>query len=256
MKKSATDIHWNERAVKETDISAVNIADVSQRELETGFLLQHLRKTDKVLEVGCGNGFLTNILRDHVASVDAFDYAENMVDQARQIYHEKNNRFFHDNVLEPTGWQGPYDCIVCVRVLINLRNLEEQKLAIENMRKALKPGGRLLLIEGYLEGFEEINRIRTDAGMPPLSPASINFYSRLQDIIKESLEPGFDIKATFHTGCFDFLTRIVYPAVVGAENATGYSEFHGKMVSVARAYNQDQFRHLARLHGFELVKKA
>ena len=51
MSKSLTDIHWNERALVERDVSAVNIADVSQRELETDFLLKHLRPADRVLDV-------------------------------------------------------------------------------------------------------------------------------------------------------------------------------------------------------------
>lgn len=254
MSKSFTDMHWNDRAANEKDVAAVNIADVSQRELETEFLLKHLQLTDRVLEVGCGNGFLTNILRQRVAHVDAFDYAENMIDKAKTNYGEQNNRFFHDNLLAPANWQGPYDSIVCVRVLINLRNFEEQKVAVENMHKALKPGGRLLLVEGYRDGFEELNRLRVAAGMEPLAPASINFYCGLEEMRNE-LQKGFEIGADFHTGGFDYLTRAVYPALVGAANASGHSEFHAKILPLARSFNPDQFKPLARLHGFLLIKK-
>ncbi len=183
MHKSATDIHWNERAVQEVNSELVNIADVSQRELETQFLLKHIETHDQVLEVGSGNGFLTNILRDHVAHVDSFDYAENMVDQAKKKYGESNNRFFHDNVLNPSLWRGPYDAVVCVRVLINLRDFAEQKIALNNMRTALMPGGRLLLLEGYIDGFEELNRLRRKSGIDPLSPAGINYYNRLAEMM-------------------------------------------------------------------------
>lgn len=254
MHKSPTDVHWNERAVHEANSALVNIADVSQRELETQFLLQHIKTNDRVLEVGSGNGFLTNILRDHAAYVDGFDYAENMVAQATRNYGENNNRFFHDNVLNPNSWQGPYDVVVCVRVLINLRNFDEQKTALNNMRMALKPGGSLLLVEGYIDGFEELNRLRRKSAIDPLMPASINYYSRLGEM-KMFLEKYFEFEDDFHTGCFDFLTRVVYPTIVGASNATGHSDFHEKILSIARSFNVDQFRHLARLHGFKLIKK-
>ena len=254
MFKSFTDMHWNERAVNEKDVATVNIADVSQRELETEFLLKNLLPTDCVLEVGCGNGFLTNILMQHVAHVDAFDYAENMVDRAKSHYGEKNNRFFHDNLLSPANWQGPYDSIVCVRVLINLRDFEEQKAAVENMRKALKPGGRLLLLEGYRDGFEELNRLRVAAGMEPLVPASINFYCGLKEM-RDELEKSFEIAADFHTGSFDYLTRAVYPALVGAANASGHSDFHSKILPLAKSFNPDQFKQFARLRGFLLIRK-
>jgi ubiquinone/menaquinone biosynthesis C-methylase UbiE len=251
MNKSQTDIHWNERAINEPNSELVNIADVSQRELETQFLLKHLTADDRILEVGCGNGFLTNILRKQVEFVDAFDYSENMIMQARVKYGETNNRFFHSNVLQPFG-PNLYDCVVCVRVLINLRNFEEQKTALKNMHAALKPGGRLLLIEGYIDGFEELNRLRISAGISPLSPAAINYYSRIGEM-KELLKDNFELQDEFHTGCFDFLTRVIYPTLVGPENASGHSEFHRKILPVAKCYNPDQFKHLARLNGFKLV---
>ena len=254
MSKSPTDIHWNERAVLEKDAAAVNIADVTQRELETDFLLKHLKPEDRILEVGCGNGFLTSTLRQAVAHVDGFDYAENMVAQAVKQQGERNNRFFHDNVLEPSKWQGPYDAIVCVRVLINLRSLAEQKLAIDNMRAALKPGGRLLLIEGYLDGFTELNGLREKVGMDRLKPAAINFYSALGDV-RAHLDRDFVVDDEFHTGCFDFLTRVVYPALVGPQNATGHSDFHRKIREIAGAFNPGAFAPLARLRGYALIKR-
>ena len=253
MLKSATDLHWNERAIVEQDTTAVNIADVTQRELETEFLRKHIKSTDKVLEVGCGNGFLTNTLREIADHVDAFDYAENMVEQAKSLYGEKNNRFFHDNLLAPTHWDNEYDLIVCVRVLINLRNIEEQFTAVQNMAKALKKGGKLILIEGYIDGFIALNELRSAIGLEALTPAPINYYSKLDDMKKKLME-YFVVKDTFHTGSFDFLTRVVYPCLVGAENATGHSDFHTKIRNLAFNYNPDAFSNLARLQGLLLEK--
>ena len=117
-----------------------------KEKLETNFLPKHLDQSQSVLEAGCGNGFLTNIIRDKVKHVDAFDYAENMISRAKSEQGEKNNKFFHDNILSPRHWASQYDTIVCVRVLINLRNLDEQKLAVENMANSLHKGGKLILI--------------------------------------------------------------------------------------------------------------
>lgn len=253
MSKSRTDLHWNERALAEQDKSAVNIADVTQRELETEFLCRHIYAKDNVLEVGCGNGYLTNILRKQAVYVDAFDYAENMVEQAKTLQAEQNNRFFHDNLLAPVNWKSSYDVIVCVRVLINLRNFEDQCLAIKNMANVLPSGGRLLLLEGYSEGFDSLNQLRTSIGLFPLSPASINYYSPLKDMVS-FLSTMFTIKDSFHTGSFDFLTRVVYPCLVGSENASGHSDFHRKILPLAQNYNPNEFEQFARLHGFLLEK--
>lgn len=254
MKKSSTDRHWNERPKTVEDKRQVNIADLVQRSLEDDFLLPNLSAGDRVLEVGCGNGFLTQKIRDRVAFVDAFDYAENMVEQALELHGETNNRFFLDNVLAPENVEPPYDTIVCVRVLINLRDTEEQRLAIRNLHALLKPAGKLILLEGYLEGFEALNRVRIDSGLEALRPAAINHYSRL-DEIWPTIETLFDVEAEGHTGMFDFLTRVVYPALVGAENATGYSDFHEKILPVARGFNPDALKPFSRLRNFILRAK-
>lgn len=252
MPKSNTDIHWNERAITERADEKVNIADVAQRDLETAFVLSVMPR-GRILEVGCGNGHLTQILREHAEHVDGFDYAENMIERARSYVGERNNRFFHDNVLDPKGVRPPYDGVVCVRVLINLRNLEEQCLAVKNMAKLVKPGGKLILVEGFLDGFEALNELRQSAGIERLTPAGINFYSRLEELMP-TLQSEFRIGARFHSGMFDFLTRVVYPAIVGSEKATGPSDFHDKVLPIARKFNPEAFERLGRLRGLELLK--
>jgi lysophospholipase L1-like esterase/ubiquinone/menaquinone biosynthesis C-methylase UbiE len=252
--KSSTDIFWNERIFNENDHRKVNISDLTQRQIENNFIFKHLLKTENVLEVGCGNGFLTNNISDLVNSVDAFDYAENMIEQAK-LYHQKENiNFFWDNILNPSIINNQYDVIICVRVLINLRNIEEQKQALNNMHKMLKPTGKLILIEGYIEGFEEINNIREKINLKTLSPAKINYYSKLLDFSK-LFENRFNISDKFNTGMFDFLTRIVYPSLVGEENALGYTMFHKKIYPITQVFQDNYFVELARLHGYLLIKQ-
>lgn len=254
-RKTSTDIHWDNRAVSgKVPVEKVNIGDTVQRELETQFILSVLPKVGRTLEVGCGNGHLTSILRKNTEFVDAFDYSPNMIAQAKEINGENNNRFFVDNVLDIKNTQAPYDTVVCVRVLINLSNLEEQIKAIENMAAQVKQGGKLILIEGYKGGFDEISKLRQQSGLPPLMPAAINFYSSLTEI-KPELGKHFTVGNSFHTGTFDLLTRVVYPLLVGADNVVEAGDFHKNTSPLAQSFNPDALAHLGRLQGFELTKR-
>lgn len=255
MKKTSTDHHWNERAVRETDDTKVNIADTVQRELETNFVLSCLPSKGKVLEVGCGNGHLTSLLRERVEYVDSFDFSENMIQRARRNVGERNNRFSHASVLaREAAPQSEYRAIVCIRVLINLANLNEQLQAVKNMATWLEPGGVLILVEGFRDGFDSLNELRQRIGMSEVTPAKINFYSSLQDIMP-TLNEGFAITSQWHSGMFDFLTRIVYPALIGVDGARGPSDFHEKIKPIADSFNPQVFEPFARVRGFCFVKR-
>lgn len=255
MQKTETDRYWSGRASSQAQDVHVNIGDVHQRELEYDQIFPHLMPTDRLLEVGCGMGFSTERFRSHVKHVDAFDYSEEMVDRARRTYGERNNRFFVDSVLDPRNLAGPYDSAVCVRVLINLRNLDEQILAIGHLADALRPGGLLVLAEGFREGFEAINELREHIGLPGLTPAKINFYSRVEDLAP-TIDSRFEREAEFHLGAYDYLTRVVYPAAVGPENARANTDFSERCERLARALNPDDFAHLSRVRGFVLRRRA
>ena len=256
MDKSNTDRHWNERALTESDDARVNIADTVQRDLELQFIFSQLPADARVLEVGCGNGYVTRQLRERVRHVDAFDYAENMVARGRANYGETNNRFFHASVLDSNSCEaGAYDAIVCVRVLINLRDGREQASAIDNMAGWLKPGGKLILLEGYTDGFGALNELRRKCDLPDLVPAAINFYSSIAEL-KPVIERSFTIADEFHTGMFDFLTRVVYPRLVGPDQVGASDDFHRKIDIIARQYNPAAMQPLARVRGFALIKRA
>lgn len=246
--KSPTDQHWNARAESVKDDREVNIMDVFQRELEYAAILPLLKKDVRLLEVGCGNGYSTARFREAVTHVDAFDYSEQMIERAKAGPGETNNRFFVDNLLSPASISSTYDAVLCVRVLINLKNLDEQKVGLKNLQTWVKPGGCLILVEGYTDGFEELSALRLRLGLPKVAPAPINFYSALADI-QSAVSPGFHLESTFHLGGYDFLTRVVYPSVVGQENVVPNSHFAEKASEIAREFNPDAMKAFSRIQG-------
>jgi SAM-dependent methyltransferase len=251
--KTATDRHWDARARDEIDGSKVNIADLAQRTVENDFVLAHLLPSDEVLEVGCGNGYSTSEIRRRVSAVDAFDFSESMIVAAKTLHGETNNRFFVHSVLAPSGIDCRYDKVVCVRVLINLSNLSEQKQAVRNFAQWVRPGGSVVLVEGFQDGFNGINAVRQRAGLPPLQPAAINYYSRITELLP-AIRENFDILQVWNSGMFDLLTRVAYPLLVGHEEANGPAEFHERVLPLARNIMLEELAPYARLHGFLLKR--
>jgi SAM-dependent methyltransferase len=252
--KTATDQYWNDRAANEPTLAKVNMPDTVQRDLELKFVFGHLWPTARVVEIGCGNGFVTQQIRSRVAYVDGFDFAENMIERARMTYGETNNHFFQDDVLDPKKTREPYDAGLCVRVLMNLRDLEEQKAAIRNIAKMLRPAGRLILVEGFRDGFDTLTGFRQAIGLSPVIPARHNFYSYLADIMP-TLNEQFLVEQTWHTGLYDFLTRVVFPCLVGAENATEPGDFHSRVEPIVQANDAPEMARFARVHGFALARR-
>jgi SAM-dependent methyltransferase len=252
--KSETDLFWSRRAASVEHDAEVNIMDVFQRELEYDAVCTHLGREMRVLEVGCGNGYSTNRFRGLVRHIDAFDYSEEMIGRARQAFGETNNRFIHDNVLDPRHLTGPYDAIVCVRVLINLRSLEEQRVAIRNLVSLLGPEGRLVLAEGFSDGFASLNELRATVSLPPLEPAPINLYSPLQALLPD-LERALHLVDEFHLGAYDYLTRVVYPLMIWPAVPTHNTEFSERSSALARAHNPDCLREFSRVRGFVFEKE-
>ena len=54
------------------------------------------------------------------------------------------------------------------------------------MASLLEPGGKLILAEGFVEGFEALSELRNELDLGPVTPASINYYSRLSTSCRSS----------------------------------------------------------------------
>src|SRR5262245_41335153 len=250
-RKTKTDNHWNSRAQTVANDIEVNIMDIFQRELEYDYVCKYLRPNMRILEVGCGNGFSTQKFRKLVTHVDSFDYSENMIARAKASVKETNNRFFQDNLLDPKHVRDTYDAVTCIRVLINIGR---QKEALRNMIPWVKPGGMLILVEGYQEGFANLTRLRAQVGLPPVEPAKINYYCPIADFTRE-LEKDFVLEDKFHLGSYDYLTRVLYPLVVGHEEAKHNTQFSEKCMALARAFNPEAFEEFSRVRGFVFRRK-
>lgn len=104
----------------------------------------------KVLEAGCGIGAQTVILAKNNpdAEITSVDVSSESLEKARQNIEKKrikNVRFLQADIFSLPFEDNTFDHIFICFVLEHLQNPEE---ALKSLKKALKPGGTVTVIEG------------------------------------------------------------------------------------------------------------
>jgi SAM-dependent methyltransferase len=210
--------YWTAQAREHGAAPAASWSDVWAIDLEVREIARRLEDGDRVLDVGCANGFSTvRLAARRRVRVRGIDYVPEMVERARERLARIAGQlrgeveFGVGNVLELAEAEGAFDKVVCVRVLINLRSWENQRLALGRLARVLRPGGTLLLSEATAQGLDRLNRLRAEFGLDALSVPSFNEYldvERVLEAVRGDLElvELVDFASTYYVG-----TRVLKP---------------------------------------------
>lgn len=107
----------------------------------------------ELLDVGCGTGRLSRWLAHQNASVTGIDFSLGALTIARKQTQGNNPRYKHGSVFELTEEQA-YDLAFTWGVLtIACREPDQLLDALIRIRRALRPNGRLFLMEPIHNGF-------------------------------------------------------------------------------------------------------
>jgi ubiquinone/menaquinone biosynthesis C-methylase UbiE len=116
---------------------------------ELAALRRHGLATDSdVLEAGCGPGFVTQRLLEHVrdGSVTALDVDSAMLAHARELVATSHRARFLEASAVATGLPDAAFDVVVARFL--LQHLPDVPAALTEFRRVLRPGGRLIVVDG------------------------------------------------------------------------------------------------------------
>ena len=140
--------HWNRRAAVFDDVDDHGLTSEDQRRAWR-LLLTPLTgpAPQRVLDVGCGTGFLPIIFADLGHSVTGVDFAPQMVEQARQkaLEYHLDVHFQVGDAVALDSDDETFDVVSARHVLWNLPDPER---GAREWLRVLKPGGRLAIIEG------------------------------------------------------------------------------------------------------------
>lgn len=197
---------WNRQA---SEGSLSGTKDRYAKELEMQAIARYVSDGMRVLDVGCGDGetleFLTK--KYHLYAY-GMDNSKKMVEAAR---HKGLVDIFQCDIRKITKSFGSlFDLIYTQRALINLDTWEEQRTAILDILKLLRPGGTYVMVECFMEGLQEINELRKMLALPEIKPPWHNRYLNYRDeVLPFFMEEDLLFDFVSFSGTYYFMSRVV-----------------------------------------------
>jgi len=215
--------YWDNRAQKHECSAQATTNDYYMREIEIRCLTSAISEFSKgkenftVADIGCGNGYSTiKLAKDNIGlHFSGFDYSENMIYFAREIQLQEKiaNLDFHALDITRDSIPGAYDFIFTDRCLINLPSYNLQLCAIKNIYNALKANGTFVLIENFIDGHVNFNKLRREFGLKEISIREHNLFfdrNKLEPFLEtlfKSIE-FINISSQYYIG-----SRIIYSKI-------------------------------------------
>lgn len=223
---------WDSRA-KDARLEGtyVTMTDRNQRTLEIEEALRHIPPGQRILDVGCGNGYSTAIFAEHAEHVLAIDYSEAMIARAKREHGAIPNITFEvRDILSPLPYrEKTFGVAVAQRCLINLATWDNQQKAIEHVARVISPGGYFIMQEGTRQGREGLNQLRVKMGLARMP--DVPFNADLDEVVLwPFLHRHFEIVEIRRYGLYDLIARVVHPLLVAPEQP----DYEAKINDVAR----------------------
>ncbi|MFN0195624.1 MAG: class I SAM-dependent methyltransferase [Planctomycetaceae bacterium] len=223
---------WTEQALQHGPKAQASWSDIRVMELEFRELLNHLHSGEKILDVGCANGATTlQLAAEKTLDIMAVDYIPEMIQYARANLDDLQKRYaerWQSRVAFDVGdarrlqfADAAYDVVMSIRVIINLGTWEQQCQGLREYVRVLKPGGRLILSEATVQGWQRLNDLRAEFGLTPIPMPPFNNYLDL-DKVQECLSSTCELETVSHfASSYYVATRVIKPILAKAAGSEG-----------------------------------
>lgn len=198
--------YWNREDVE-------SMYDKFLLRLEINLIKKYIKPGMKILDAGCGEGEGTVEYADIPGVVvHAADFSDTRLKMAQTRLKNKPNVILKKiDFLDDYQLDRDYDVIVSQRFLINLPSWELQKKVIADLMSMLKVGGRLLMMEGSIEGVRELNDFRKRFGLEQIPIRWHNLFFDDRQLLNFVHAKNFRLIAKDGLGEYFLLTRGIRP---------------------------------------------
>jgi len=132
-----------EKTIKDYNLLSEDFSRTRQFTWDIEILSQYVLNGDMVLDLGCGNGRLLEILKKKKIEYFGLDASQKLIEIARKKYPQ--NRFEVGDILKLPYPDNFFDKVLAIRILHHIPSKEFQLQALQEIKRILKPGGLLIL---------------------------------------------------------------------------------------------------------------
>jgi ubiquinone/menaquinone biosynthesis C-methylase UbiE len=184
---------------------------------DLNFLIDYVKKGQKVLDLGCGNGRLLNVLRDKDICYVGVDNSEKILLEAQKQYPEYKDKFWKADALNLPFIDDEFDIIFSIAVLQHIPSKEYRLKFLKECLRTLKKDGKIILT---------VWLVKTGS----------SYYYSIYNIINK-------IKSIFGISKIDF-NDLIIPFKVDGKNNLGDRYVH--------AFSLKEFRNIFKSVGFKI----
>jgi SAM-dependent methyltransferase len=182
---------------------------------EIELIKRRIAPNAKILDAGCGEGEGT-LAYSAVSGVivHAVDFSQTRLDKAAKTLHGRTNvKLHHVDFLGSYTLPNDYDIVISQRFMINLMEWRLQQKVLLGLMEMLKPGGRLLMLEGSKQGMDSLNEFRAAFGLDPIPPKWHNLFFDDDELIGFMQQHAYNLLEEDGLGSYFLLTRGVRPTL-------------------------------------------
>lgn len=214
--------HYDQEAIKHKLTSHSTMPDKNVRILEIHNILKYLDEDSECLEVGCGNGWasveISNLKKINLTSMEINNKMFKLALKQPKNKIEGKLRFIRKDILRYSK-KDHYDIVFSIRCIINIMEWALQKKALQNMCTSVKSGGRLILLEAFSDGLENLNEARKELSLGSIKPASHNLHLNKKKVISQLEKCGLElVNEDNFLSSYYFWTRVIYPSIATSNN--------------------------------------
>jgi ubiquinone/menaquinone biosynthesis C-methylase UbiE len=104
---------------------------------------KYVKKADKVLDLGCGNGRLSELFDGMEIDYVGIDNSQSLIDKAKNRY--PNKKFITSDIIDLPFTDGEFDIIFFIATFHHIPSLILRQKVIKEVKRVLKPGGILIM---------------------------------------------------------------------------------------------------------------